>query len=89
MRILYFYSWQHFTTGSPKMLATTVELVDRARHQPLFLATADGPLVTALAGVLLLRSLSVANGNVIGGVVGGVVGAVAASIALKKRRPRD
>lgn len=49
MRILYFYSWQHFTTGSPKMLATTVELVDRARHEPLFLATADGPLVTALA----------------------------------------
>jgi glycosyltransferase involved in cell wall biosynthesis len=50
MRILYFYSWQHFTTGSPKMLATTVELVDRSRHQPLFLATAEGPLVSELAG---------------------------------------
>ena len=48
MRILYFYSWQHFTTGSPKMLATTVELVDRSRHQPFFLATGDGPLVDAL-----------------------------------------
>ena len=56
MRILFYYSWQHFTTGSPKMLATTVELVDRARHEPFFLATADGPLVTALeergAGIL-------------------------------------
>ncbi len=50
MRILYFYSWQHFTTGSPKMLATTVELVDRSRHEPLFLATADGPLVSELSG---------------------------------------
>lgn len=50
MRILYFYSWQHFTTGSPKMLATTVDVVDRSRHQPLFLATADGPLVSELAG---------------------------------------
>ncbi|HEU4829916.1 MAG TPA: glycosyltransferase family 4 protein [Gemmatimonadales bacterium] len=49
MRILYFYSWQHFTTGSPKMLATTVELVDRTRHQPVFLATGEGPLVTELA----------------------------------------
>jgi glycosyltransferase involved in cell wall biosynthesis len=57
MRILYFYSWQHFTTGSPKMLATTVELVDRARHEPFFLATADGPLVSALAvrGAGILR----------------------------------
>ena len=38
------------------MLATTVELVDRARHEPYFLATADGPLVAALeergAGIL-------------------------------------
>jgi glycosyltransferase involved in cell wall biosynthesis len=57
MRILYFYSWQHFTTGSPKMLATTVELVDRARHEPFFLATAEGPLVAALAerGAGILR----------------------------------
>jgi glycosyltransferase involved in cell wall biosynthesis len=57
MRILFFYSWQHFTTGSPKMLATTVELVDRTRHEPFFLATAEGPLVTALAerGAGILR----------------------------------
>ena len=57
MRILFFYSWQHFPTGSPKMLATTVELVDRTRHEPLFLATAEGPLVTALAerGAGILR----------------------------------
>ncbi|HEX6645075.1 MAG TPA: glycosyltransferase family 4 protein [Gemmatimonadales bacterium] len=49
MRILYFYNWQHFNTGSPRMLATTVELLDRTRHQPVFLATGDGPLVPALA----------------------------------------
>ncbi|HLS46949.1 MAG TPA: glycosyltransferase family 4 protein [Gemmatimonadales bacterium] len=57
MRILYFYSWQHFNTGSPKMLATMLEMVDRERHFPLFLATGDGPLVGELEarGVEILR----------------------------------
>ena len=48
MRILYYYKSQHFNTGSPKMLVTMVELLDRRRHEPLFLATGDGPLIAEL-----------------------------------------
>lgn len=57
MRIMYYYKSQHFNTGSPKMLATMVELLDRRRHQPFFLATGDGPLVGELEsrGVTILR----------------------------------
>lgn len=57
MRILYFYHSQHFDTGSPRMLATIVELLDRHEHTPLFLATGEGPLLAALEarGVEILR----------------------------------
>jgi glycosyltransferase involved in cell wall biosynthesis len=60
MRILYFYNWQHFNTGSPRMLATTIELLDRRRHHPLFLATGTGPLLPALEG----RGAEIVHGTV-------------------------
>ena len=48
-RILYHYSSQQFDTGSPKALVAMIGLLDRARFEPVYLATGDGPLIDALA----------------------------------------
>jgi glycosyltransferase involved in cell wall biosynthesis len=47
-RILYYYGFQHFNTGSPKALVGLITAMDRSRFEPTFLATGDGPLIDAL-----------------------------------------
>ncbi len=56
-RILYYYAYQGFHTGSPRSLANLIHIMDRGRFAPLFLATGEGPLVEALEadGVEILR----------------------------------
>lgn len=56
-RLLFFYSSQQFDTGSPRALAAQIELLDRSRFTPLFLATGEGALLTALEerGVTIVR----------------------------------
>jgi glycosyltransferase involved in cell wall biosynthesis len=48
MRVLYFYPHWHLDTGSPMVLLRIIDLLDRHQFTPLFLATGDGPLVSAL-----------------------------------------
>ena len=48
-RLLFYYASQQFDTGSPKALVSQLELLDRARFTPLFLASGEGPLLDALA----------------------------------------
>ncbi len=50
IRVLYYYGSSHIDSGSPKALLGLVDLLDRTRVTPLFLATGEGPLVDALAG---------------------------------------
>src|SRR5690242_16035996 len=47
-RILYFYPSLNLDTGSPMVLLRMIELLDRRRFTPVFLATGEGPLVSAL-----------------------------------------
>jgi glycosyltransferase involved in cell wall biosynthesis len=47
-RILYFYPHRHLDTGSPMVLLRMIDLLDRRRFTPLFLAAGDGPLISAL-----------------------------------------
>ncbi len=56
-RILYYYGFQHFNTGSPKALAGLIAAMDRSRFEPTFLAKGDGPLIEALIamGVKIVR----------------------------------
>jgi glycosyltransferase involved in cell wall biosynthesis len=56
-KILYYYGFQHFNTGSPKALAALIEAMDRSRFEPIFLAKGDGPLIEALIakGVKIVR----------------------------------
>lgn len=56
-KILYYYAFQHFNTGSPKALAGLIAAMDRSRFEPIFLATGDGPLIEALSsqGVRIVR----------------------------------
>jgi glycosyltransferase involved in cell wall biosynthesis len=56
-RILFYYGSQQFDTGSPKALAEQIELLDRARFTPLFLARGEGPLLAELEkrGVEIVR----------------------------------
>lgn len=57
MRILYYYSAQGADTGSPKVLLSLIDALDRARHDPLFWARADGALMLEMErrGVTILR----------------------------------
>jgi glycosyltransferase involved in cell wall biosynthesis len=48
-RVLYYYGFQHFNTGSPKALAGLIDAIDRSRFEPIFLARRRGPLVDALS----------------------------------------
>ena len=47
--ILYYYSHHHFDTGSPKALVGIIELIDRSKYKPYFLATGYGPLIKELS----------------------------------------
>jgi len=47
-KILYYYAWQHFDTGSPKALAGLIDAMDRSRFEPMFVANGDGQLIEAL-----------------------------------------
>jgi glycosyltransferase involved in cell wall biosynthesis len=57
VRILYYYSHQTFESGSPKVLASMVDTLDRTRIEPFFWARSEGPLVGELErrGVTILR----------------------------------
>ena len=48
MRVLYYYDGQHIDSGSPKALLGLVDVLDRERVVPMFLATGEGPLIDAL-----------------------------------------
>jgi len=56
-RLLFFYGSHQFDTGSPRALASQIELLDRGRFTPLFLASGEGPLLAALEarGVEVVR----------------------------------
>jgi glycosyltransferase involved in cell wall biosynthesis len=47
-RILYHYGSAHYDTGSPRSLTAMIDLLDRARYEPLFLGPGEGPLVDEL-----------------------------------------
>jgi glycosyltransferase involved in cell wall biosynthesis len=59
-RILYFYPHLHLNTGSPVVLLRMIDLLDRRRFTPLFLATGEGPLISALRE----RDVEIVNGAV-------------------------
>ena len=48
IRILYYYPYLHFDTGSPKAIVNFIESLDRAVFQPVYCAAGDGPLTEAL-----------------------------------------
>jgi len=56
-RLLFYYGSQQFDTGSPRALVSQIDLLDRKRFTPLFLATGEGPLLNALerSGVEIVR----------------------------------
>ena len=55
-RILYWYSSNHVNTGSPKVLISMVELINRSRFQAVYLASSNGPLpkVLSMLGVEII-----------------------------------
>jgi glycosyltransferase involved in cell wall biosynthesis len=57
LRVLYYYGSQHIDSGSPKALIGLIDLLDRTRVAPLFLASGEGPLVEVLQrrGVEIIR----------------------------------
>jgi glycosyltransferase involved in cell wall biosynthesis len=59
-RVLYFYPHRHLDTGSPMVLLRMIDLLDRRHFTPLFLATGEGPLVTALRE----RGVEIVHGTV-------------------------
>ena len=48
LRVLYFYWSLKFDTGSPKVLVSMIDALDRARVVPYFWAVGEGPLVREL-----------------------------------------
>ena len=60
VRILYYYGGPHLDTGSPRALVALVDILDRTRMYPLFLATGSGPLVDALEA----RGVEIRRGKV-------------------------
>lgn len=59
-RLLFYYGSQQFDTGSPKALVSQIDLLDRKRFAPVFLASGEGPLVDALSK----RGVEVVHGAV-------------------------
>jgi glycosyltransferase involved in cell wall biosynthesis len=57
LHVLYYYWSLKFDTGSPKVLVSMIDALDRGRVAPYFWADGDGPLVTELVrrDVALLR----------------------------------
>jgi glycosyltransferase involved in cell wall biosynthesis len=47
-RVLYYFASHHIDTGSPKALLGLIQILDRHRVTPLFLASAAGPLIAEL-----------------------------------------
>jgi glycosyltransferase involved in cell wall biosynthesis len=48
IRVLYYYPFLNFDTGSPKALAQMIDTLDRSTFQPVYYASGEGPLVDAL-----------------------------------------
>lgn len=47
-RILYFYDYQHFDTGSPKAMVSLIDSLDLKNFSPLFLASGEGDLINEM-----------------------------------------
>lgn len=60
IRILYFYPYLNFDTGSPKATVQFIDLLDRSVFKPLFCAAGSGPLTAALAA----RDVEIVPGKV-------------------------
>ena len=48
LRVLYYYWFLQFDTGSPKVLVSMIDVLDRSRIVPHFWAVGEGPLVREL-----------------------------------------
>ena len=59
IRVLYYYPYLNFDTGSPKAMAQMIETLDRSIFQPVYCAAGEGPLVEALR----LRSVEIVAGK--------------------------
>ncbi len=59
-RVLYYYGSQHLDTGSPKALLGLIDVLDRTKFTPCFLASGEGPLVEAMGA----RDVEVVTGDV-------------------------
>jgi glycosyltransferase involved in cell wall biosynthesis len=59
IRVLYYYPYLNFDTGSPKAMAQFIETLDRAIFQPVYCATESGPLTEALQA----RGVEIVPGN--------------------------
>jgi len=57
LRVLYHYPHLHMDTGSPRALVNLIDLLNRERFEPWFLATGAGPLLDELEqrGVTIVR----------------------------------
>jgi glycosyltransferase involved in cell wall biosynthesis len=57
IRILYFYPYLNFDTGSPKAMVQFIDALDRNLFEPVFYSPGDGPLTEALAarGIEIIR----------------------------------
>jgi glycosyltransferase involved in cell wall biosynthesis len=49
IRVLYFYPYLNFDTGSPKAMVQFIDLLDRSLFTPIFYAIDTGPLTQALS----------------------------------------
>ena len=47
-KILYFYDYHHFDTGSPKAMVSVIDSLDLNKFSPLFLASGEGDLVNEM-----------------------------------------
>lgn len=60
IRVLYFYPYLNYDTGSPKAMVQVIEALDRAMFQPVYCAAGEGPLVN----VLRARGVEIVSGKV-------------------------
>jgi glycosyltransferase involved in cell wall biosynthesis len=59
VRILYYYPFVHFDTGSPKAMVQFIDTLDRAVFEPVYCANANGPLVEVLRD----RNVEIVSGS--------------------------
>src|SRR4051812_4536476 len=59
VRILYYYPYLNFDTGSPKAMVQFIDTLDRSIFQPVYHSSGDGPLTEALAA----RGVAIVGGS--------------------------